>query len=100
MTAREAWQKAAEVQLREWQTKLDDLRGRFREGASCLAAGVRSEREKQIEALERRIAEARARLAGLREAKHDAFEDVRKGIESGWGEIRHGFESAARRFEA
>jgi len=54
---------------------------------------------KQVEALERRLEDAQAKLSELAEASEDAWDSVKKGVESAWDSLKSAVSDAASRFK-
>jgi chromosome segregation ATPase len=90
-TAKEAFQEKLEIQLREWDKKIDSLKGKAK-------AELRHDFEGQLEALRAQRAAAHDKLQELRQRSGDAWEDLKEGAEKAWDEMQKAIDSIAARF--
>lgn len=95
MTPKQAFQAALERQLRELDTRLDELKLK----ASLAKLELRSEYEKQLAAVADKRAAAQSRLNELRNRAEDAWEDLKSGSEKAWEDMREALERMAARFK-
>ncbi len=93
-TAKEAFQEKLETQLREWDKKLDGLKGK----AKKAKAELRHDFEAQLEALRAQRAATHDKLQELRQRSGDAWEDLKEGAEKAWDEMQKAIDSIAARF--
>ncbi|CAG0980654.1 hypothetical protein BURK2_01821 [Burkholderiales bacterium] len=93
-TAKEAFQEKLETQLREWDKKIDSLKGK----AKKAKADLRHDIEAQLEALWAKRAAAQDKLQELRQSGDSALEDLKEGAEKNWDEMRKAIDSIAARF--
>jgi hypothetical protein len=95
VTPKQAFQAALERQLRELDTRLEELKLK----ASLAKMELRSEYEKQLAAVAGKRATAQARLNELRDRAEDAWEDLKGGTEKAWDDMREALERLATRFK-
>jgi len=93
-TAKEAFQEKLETQLREWDKKLDGLKGK----AKKAKADLRHDLEAQLEALRAQRAAAHDKLQELRQRSENAWEDLKEGAENTWDEMQKAIDSIVARF--
>ena len=93
-TAKEAFQEKLETQLREWDKKLDGLKGK----AKKAKADLRHDLEAQLEALRAQRAAAHDKLQELRQRSENAWEDLKEGAEKTWDEMQKAIDSIVARF--
>lgn len=95
MSSKEAFQSALETQLKEIDTRLEELK--LKAGLAKLE--LRSEYEKQLDALSGKRAVAQSKLNELRNRAEGAWEDLRGGTEKAWEDMRQALERLAARFK-
>lgn len=95
MTPKEAFQSALELQLREIDARLEEIKVK----ASLAKLELRSEYEKQLEALNAKRTAALARLNDLHQRAEGAWEDLRGGTEKAWQDMREILDRLASRFK-
>jgi len=95
MSNREAYEQKLQAKLDERQAEIDKLKAR----AKGAEADARIEHQKEIDDLEAQRDEARQKLAELREAGDDAWEDVKDGAERAWNSLSESFVKARSRFK-
>ena len=83
------------ARLDQWNANIDKLRAK----ADKAEAGVRQEYFKQIEYLQGRKKEAEAKLAEMRAAGGDAWEDLKIGVGMAWDAMEEAIKSATSRFK-
>ena len=83
------------ARLDQWNAKIDKLRAK----ADKAEAGVRQEYFKQIEYLQGRKKEAEVKLAEMRAAGGDAWEDLKIGVGMAWDAMEEAIKSATSRFK-
>ena len=71
------------ARLDQWNAKIDKLRAK----ADKAEAGVRLEYQKEIEYVQQKRKEAEAKLAEMREAGGDAWEDLKIGVGLAWDAV-------------
>lgn len=94
-TAKEAFQEKLETQLREWDKKLDGLRGK----AKKAKADLRHDLETQLEALRAQRVAAQDKLQELGLRGENAWEDLKEGAEKTWGEMQKAIDNIVARFK-
>jgi len=92
---RKAYEDKYDAQLREWSAEIILLNAK----ADKAKAEAKIEYYKAIEALQGKHDTARTKLQELRTAGDDAWEDLRKGAENIWADVKIAFNSAASRFK-
>lgn len=95
LSAKQSFQQKLEAQLKEWDAKLDELKAKAPE----LKGKIRTEYEKQLEALVEKRANANEKLQDLRKHTEDAWEDLKEGSEKAWADMRVAVERIASRFK-
>ncbi len=92
---KEAYEKKLKAQLDEWGAEIDKLKAK----ADNAESDVQLEYYKQIEELRSKQEDATNKLAELREASDDAWEDLKAGIESAWDSLSMAVKNARERFK-
>jgi len=95
MNEKELYQQKKQAQLDEWQAELE----KFKAKASAATADAQLELNKQIEALEVKIEEGKAKLAEVADASEGAWESIKEGVESAWESMKSAFSDAAAKFK-
>lgn len=95
MSNKDAYEQKLQAKLDEWQADLDKLKAK----AKGAEADARIEYQEEIDRLESQRNEARQKLAELREASDDAWEDLKDGVERAWDSVSESFKSARSRFK-
>ncbi len=95
MSDKELYQQKRQAQLDGWQAEVDKLKAK----ASAASADVQLEMNRQIRALESKIAEGKAKLSKLSEAGEDAWDSIRDGVESAWDSMKSAVKDAAAKFK-
>ena len=95
MSMKEAYEKKLQAKLDEWGAEIDKLKAK----ADGLEADAQLEYYKQIEELRSMQESAHNKLAELRAAGDDAWEDLKAGIESAWDSLGNALKLAASRFK-
>lgn len=95
MNEKELYQQKRQAQLDEWKAEVDKLKAK----ASGASADAQLELNREIEALEGRIEQGRAKIAELAEASDDAWESIKDGVESAWDSMKSAFSDAAAKFK-
>ncbi len=94
MSMKEAYQKKLEAQLVEWSLEIDKLKAK----ADKAEADAQLEYYKHIEELRTTQEAAHSKLAELKEANDDAWEDIKAGVDNAWDSLGNALKSAALRF--
>lgn len=84
-----------ERELKDWGLDLETFRTR----ASKASAELKVEQEKQIATLRTKMDQARKKLDDARKAGGAATEEMEKGVEAAWAELRKAFDAAVARFK-
>lgn len=95
LSAKQSFQQKLEAQLKEWDTKLEELKAK----TPGLKGRIRTEYEKQLEALTVKRANANEKLQDLRKQTEDAWGDLKEGSERAWADMRVAMERIASRFK-
>lgn len=93
MGKKEEYYKMAEEQLREWGTKIDELK-EFATGENAKAKYL-----EMIDTLLKRKEDTQKRLKELGKAKDEAWVDIRVGVENAAGELKEAVEKAISQFK-
>jgi len=94
-SAKEAFQQRLESQLKEWDTRLDELKAKARDAGSEL----RVDYEKQLETLAAKRDALQIKALELRKRTEDAWEDMKSGTEKAWDDMRDALNRIASRFK-
>ncbi len=95
MNDRKLYQQKKEAQLNEWQADIDKIKAK----TSMASADVQIEMNKQIDVLEKKIDEGKAKLSDLADAADDMYESAKEGVESAWDSLKTTLSSAASKFK-
>ena len=95
MSVKEEYQKKLQVQLDEWGTEIDKLKGI----AGKAKTGLQGEYYKEVEDLRCKQLAAQKKLHEMKEASGDAWGDLKEGVEGAWDSLSKGVKSAASRFK-
>jgi ElaB/YqjD/DUF883 family membrane-anchored ribosome-binding protein len=94
-TVKEAFEEKLEMQLDEWDKKLDSLMKVAKEAK----ADLRHDIEAQVEALRAKRAAAQDKLHELRQRGDSAWEDMKEGAEKTWDEMRKAIDNILARLK-
>lgn len=94
MSKKESYQKKLQAQLDEWSAETDKLRAK----ADKAGADAQLEYNKQIEELRSMQQAAIIKMAELKDANDDAWEDLRAGMDSAWNSIGNALKAATTRY--
>lgn len=92
--AREAYVERLKTQLGEWSADIEKLKGR----ASKISAEAKAEYEEQLGSLRQQRDALAARVSDLQEASDEAWEEVKKGVQTAWDRAKESFQKAMSRF--
>ncbi len=95
MTDRELYLQKMQAQLDEWKAEVDKLKAK----ASGASADAQLEMKQQIQALDGKIEEGKAKLSELGEASEDAWDSIKEGMESAWDSLKSAVSDAATKFK-
>jgi predicted outer membrane protein len=95
MSKKEAYEKKLQAQLDEWKAEIDKLKAK----ADQAGADAQVKYHQQIEDLRSLQKKVGSKLAELREAGDDAWEELKAGIESASESLRDSLKSVASRFK-
>lgn len=95
MNEKDLYQQKKQAQLDEWKAEVDKIKAK----ATGAGADTQLELNRQIEALEGRIDEGKARLGEIAEASDDAWESIKGGVESAWDSMKSALNDAASKFK-
>ncbi len=94
-SAKHRFQQELEMQLAEWDARLEELKAKARDAKSEL----RAEFEVQLEALAGKRALAQERLQELHRHGEWAWEDLKESAEKTWTELREAIKRSASLFK-
>lgn len=94
MTKRDAYRLKIEAALRELKADMDKLDARI-QGAEADASLWFDKERKALEEKEQRLV---TRLRKLEQAGEGAFEEIERGVEEAWADLKASFERARDRF--
>ena len=92
---RKAYEEKLDAQLKEWSAQIALLKAK----ADKAKVEAKIDLYKTIDILQSRQEEARTKLKELKTAGDAAWEDVKKGAEKAWAEIKIAYKDAASRFK-
>lgn len=95
MNEKEIYRQKKQAQLDEWRADVDKLKAK----SSQARADAQLELNKKIEELEGKMEEGKARLAELEEASDDAWDSIKRGVESAWESIDTALKGAVAQFK-
>lgn len=95
MTEKQAFQQRLEMQLREWDAKLEELKSKAQDAKT----EIQSDYEKQLEILTSKRDMARTKALELRQRTEGAWKDLKGGTEKAWDEMRKALDHIASRFK-
>jgi predicted nucleic acid-binding Zn-ribbon protein len=84
-----------EAKLKEWGVDLEKFKAR----AGKASGEVRTEYEKQIKLLHEKLEHARKNLEKLEKSGSSASDELKKGIENAWAELKKAFDNVADKFK-
>jgi chromosome segregation ATPase len=93
MGRKEAYIEKLEAQLREWSSKIDELKAR----ADKAKTDVKLEYEEKIGELRARQETVRNKLQELKDSSGEAWEGIRDGLEKAWDELKNAVSGALDR---
>ncbi len=91
---KELYRQKRQAQLDEWKAELDRLKAK----AMGAKADAQIAINKQIEALEPKLKDARAKLSELSSASGEAWHSLKHGVESAWDSIKSSVSEASDKF--
>ncbi len=94
MGMKETYQKKLQAQLDEWNTEIEKLKAK----ADKAEADIKLEYYEEIEDLRVQQDVAREKLAALKNASDDAWEDLKAGMDDAWHTLGDAVQKAATRF--
>ena len=94
MNKKEIYHQNLQAQLNEWSEQTDKLRAK----ADKAGADAQLEYNKHIEELRSSQQAAIIKLAELKDANDDAWEDLKAGMDSAWSSIGKTLKSATSRY--
>jgi uncharacterized coiled-coil DUF342 family protein len=95
MSKKEAYEKKLQAQLDEWNAEIDKLR----EKADKAGADAQLEYYRQIDELRAKQQQSNQKLAELKAASDDAWEDMKAGVDSARDSLGRSLKSAKSRFK-
>lgn len=96
MSTKQAYKQKLDAQMNEWRAEIDKLRAKFNKAD----ADTKIETEKEIGQLEARFEAAKAKMRELSDAGDEAWESLRKGIDSSFDSMKSAFQEAKAKFQS
>ncbi len=96
MSDRQLEEQKLRAQLDEWKADLDKLKAK----AAKAGADAGLEMNRQVGALETKVADAERRLTELSRATDDAWGAIKKGADEAWTSLKSAFRSAASKYQS
>lgn len=94
MKSREEYIQSLQNEIDEWNKEIDRLTAR----AGRVDADYRLELQGQIDSLKQQRAAIEGQIEELSTSSAEAWEDLKKGIDSAWEKMNEAVKSAAHRF--
>lgn len=79
----------------EWEAEVNRIKAK----ASGASANAQLELNKEINALEGKIEQGKAKLAEIADASEDAWESIKEGVDSAWDSLKSAVNDAAEKFK-
>lgn len=95
MSEKELYRQKRQAELDQWQADIEKLKAK----ASEASADAQLEINKQVDALQLKVEEGKAKLAEVAEAGDDAWDSIKDGFESAWDSVKSAFSDAASKFK-
>ncbi|MDR9501994.1 MAG: coiled coil domain-containing protein [Desulfurivibrionaceae bacterium] len=95
MSMKESYEKKLQAQLNEWNADIDKLKAQ----ADKAEADAKIKYNKEIEELQAMQAAAKKKLAELKEAGDDTWEELKAGIENAWDSLSKAVKSTTSKFK-
>ncbi|WP_226702425.1 coiled coil domain-containing protein [Microbulbifer elongatus] len=95
MDDKELYQQKKQAQLDQWKAELDKLKAEAAEAS----ADRKMKLNKEVEHLEGKVEEGKAKLAEIEDASEDAWASIKEGMDSAWDSMKHAFSDAASKFK-
>jgi uncharacterized coiled-coil DUF342 family protein len=95
MSMKEAYEKKVAAQLDEWKSEIDKMKAK----ADKADAEAKLEYYKQIDGLRSKQKAAQEKLTELKNAGHEAWEDLKSGVDLAKDSVGEALKSAASRFK-
>lgn len=96
MSTKQAYKQKIDAQMNEWRAEIDKLRARFNKAD----ADTKIETEREIGRLEAKFDAAKAKMSELSDAGDEAWESLRKGIDSSLDSMKGAFQEAKAKFQS
>ena len=94
--AKDKYVEKREAEIDKWNAELEDLDAKI--AVADADAKAKLEHKAHINALRQKRDEARVRLAEIKAARDDKWEDLKDGLESVWTSITDGYEKVKAKF--
>jgi len=95
MESKEAFRAQIEAQLKEWNERLDELKGK----AEKASADLKAEYDKDIKLLTAKSKELQQQLKEFIATSDDAWKILRKGMEKAAADLKTAFSKARKKFK-
>lgn len=95
MNTKKAYKQKMEAELELAQAKLAE----FKAQAKSAAADTQIKHAKQVEELEEKVGDTKAKLNELAEASDDVWEKFKDGVESSWKSLSAAIRNTAAKFK-
>lgn len=95
MSEKDAYVQKLHVKIDEWNAEIDKLKARADEAE----AESRIEYQKQLENLQEKRRAAEKKLAEVRQAGEDAWQDLKSGVQGALDSMEEAIKSARTRFK-
>jgi len=92
---KKAYQEKIEAQLKEWGTRIEELKGK----AETSKAELKIKYEKQVEDLRAKQEVVQQKLREFKESGEETWEEIKTGMEKGLDELKDSFDRAVSKFK-
>jgi len=95
MSDKELYRQKMQAQLDEWEAEVD----RFKAKASGASADAQMELRKEINALEGKIEQGKAKLAEIEGASEESWQSIKEGVDAAWDSLKAAVRDAKSKFK-
>ncbi len=89
-TTRELYKQKYEAQLHEWSARVEALQAH----ADKLTADAKLDAKPHLDALRAKLDAAKAKVAEIAQATEDRWDEVKKGADHAWNDVKASVEGA------
>lgn len=97
-TSKSAYTRKAEARLEETQAKIDGIKAKVKGAVADRQIDLQKQLEKTEKQVDSHLATFKRRLARLKDAGEDSWEDLREGVENAWEDLSQSLKKIVARF--